>query len=732
MPKGSWFALAPVRSESALTDVHRRLLLFVCVATFYGTALLTLWAAKPPGPTAPGMLTMAYGLVFSVAAFLLQRRWHRAAIWIYAIGSLAYATLLLLVFRQAYFLAYLPLVILMITTLLGCGVGIVLGMVASALVIYLGRGWLTGQETAFTLGLIGLGYGFGFLVSQALTLVRYWEDELARQQRESVGQLRNRQGELNRTLKALDEAYGQLKRANVELLVARREAEEARALKEQFVANVSHELRTPLNLLVGFSEMMFLSPDSYDGVQWTPDLMGDIEEMYRAGRHLQSLVNDILDLSRIDASRLPMVRELQDLAAIIRETAATVDPLFRQRGLACQVELPEHLPQLFIDHTRIRQVMINLLNNAVRFTDEGVITVRAEQQEGAVLVGIHDTGIGIPEDELAHIFETFRQIGTDTHRRRGGAGLGLALSRQFIERHGGKMSVQSQEGVGSTFYFSLPLPGTIPQTTDLQHTKDRRRADLSDAPVIVVDPDPTIAEMLAGYLNNRRLLIARDTTEAEHLIEVAHPLAVIVNQLPDLPLADWLGTLGHWSAYYGVPVLRCSLPSPSWLKQSADLDDTMTKPISRDLLRQVVQTYCREPSTVLVVDDDPGFVHLMERMLRTMEGIEQIVCAYNGEQALRLAQEYSPALVFLDLLMPDMNGLEVARTLRMNPGLQGMRLVAVTATTYAEEALRRQGIYLTLTQATGISAGKVTEILNALLPCAHPDYTRGASTSSNV
>jgi signal transduction histidine kinase/CheY-like chemotaxis protein len=544
-------------------------------------------------------------------------------------------------------------------------------------------------------------------------------------------ELRDRQGELNRSLFALTEASRRLDRNNQELALARERAEEARAFKEQFVANVSHELRTPLNLVVGFAEMLYLDPDGYEGACWTPELVSDLGELYRAGQHLQSLVNDILDLSRIDATRLPMFREIQDIRPIIEEALETIAPLVQQQGLFCRIEPGGDAPQLFVDRTRIRQVMLNLLNNAVRFTSSGGITISIESSTDSVIVSVQDTGIGIPSDQMNTLFERFRQAEAGL-RSAGGAGLGLALSRQFVELHGGRMWAESQVGAGSTFRFSLPIPGSTPQAVPLLYTPATRHTPTLDAPVIMVDPDPGIAEMLGRYLEDREVWPVRNADEAEDAVESKHPSVIIVNQAPEAAYESWLGGLGETSKRYDVPVVRCSIPSTSWLVHMMGLDDCLTKPLSRETLSRILGQQCHEPSTILIVDDNPGFVSLLTRMLSGLPLAKQVLTAYAGSEALRIAHERRPDLIFLDLLMPDMDGLEVLEKIRSEPSLANTRVIAVTATSFATEALRRRGGHFTLTCPGGIPTDMLLDLMHVVIRRARPRYADGESTEASA
>lgn len=731
MGRRHWLRPEREPTEGGMVTFRRQLLLFLALLTFQSIWLLVVWMVDPPGPTLSRVSTIVGGICLAVATYILRRGWPRLTSWLYVCASLALVVLIYVTLRRPVSLALFTLPVLLAGVLLGRKAGLLSGIATALILVLLNPGASEPNTTMFWIVLIGATCGIGIVAGHALEQVDYWERALVTQQRESILQLRERQGELNRTLKALDEAYVSLKRSNDELQVARQEAVEARALKEQFVANVSHELRTPLNIIFGFAEMMYLSPESYAGVNWTPALQGDVQEVYRASRHLQSLVNDILDLSRIDASRLPMFREIEDIRTIIAVAAKTIAPLLQQRGLSYREACPEELPHLFVDRTRIRQVMLNLLNNAVRFTDKGSITVAVEKAQDAVVVSVQDTGVGIPEEQLESIFEEFRQVDGGP-RGRGGAGLGLALSRQFVKLHGGRMWAQSKPGVGSVFSFSLPLPGARPQTTPLRLIPDRRHADLSNAPLVVVDPDPSIADMLGRYLGDRTTLSARDLHEAALLVESEHPLSVIINVPPHVALEDWFEPLGGPIERYSVPVFRCSIPSPSWLRRSTGLDDCLTKPISREILGQALQKHCAQPNSVLVVDDDPGFVRLMTRMLEALGCVGEIRSAYNGSHALRLAREIVPDLVFLDLLMPEMDGFQVLRTLHRDPALCDIPVVAVTATSYAETVLRRRGSRFTLTQAAGLSTGTLTELLNGALRCVRPDYVAVVKSLSSA
>ncbi len=567
-----------------------------------------------------------------------------------------------------------------------------------------------------------------FILYQSLYTFLDWSWNSQQRANTLLEQLREQQGRLNRALTALTEATRRLQRTNRELALARQDADEARALREQFVVNISHELRTPLNLIVGFVEMMYLSPDDYEGVVWTPELTADVGRMYRAGNHLESLVNDILDLSRIDTARLPMFRELISLRTIIDEAGETISPLLERNNLSYEVVYDDRTPNLLLDRTRIRQVMLNLLNNAIRFTDEGGIVVRVRRLEDEVEVSVVDTGVGIPPEQIPHIFEKFTQAHVGSNSR-GGAGLGLALSKQFVWLHGGSMWVDSTLGQGSTFTFTLPLPGANLVRSEQLRSVPPRPVSPQDTPVLVADPDAGIADMLGRYIGDRRVVPLRNIEELDALIESEHPGAVIHNLLPDTPAHEWLAALGEASARYNVPILRCSIPSPSWLPEMSGIDHCLTKPVSREALRDVLMGYGPRIGRLMIVDDDPGFVSLMERMIGTMDLVDDIRMVYSGAEALRVMETYRPDLVLLDLFMPDTDGFAVIDAMHAQEDLSDTHVVAVTASSYGEEMLVRKGTHFTLTQAKGLSTGKLTDILHAILDIVEADYVRVERTA---
>lgn len=582
----------------------------------------------------------------------------------------------------------------------------------------------SGQDLTMSLGVLWVAAGIEFASTSGRMTVLHWA--LSSQQRAHclLDELRTEQGQLNQTNEALTETTRRLQRSNAELKVARHEAEVARSAKEQFVAHVSHELRTPLSLILGFTEMLYLHPETYDGAVWTRELENDIHEIYRASRHLQSLVNDVLDLSRIDAMRLPMYREMQSVAPVVYEVLSTMSKLFQQRGIALTISIEDCVSgcQVFIDTTRIRQVLINLLSNALRYTDAGAVTIHCCQVGDDLQISVADTGVGIPAGKLSEVFQEFGQADPD-RRGRSGAGLGLALSKRFVELHGGRMWIESVVSSGTTVHFTLPLPGSPQTALTLNRTPSRAPVTEAPNPIAIVDADPHIADMIQRYLEDRPVIWTPDLESADRLVDSRRLGAVIVNHPPGTTPFTPLSSAGANLRKHNVPIVGCSIASPSWLSAAVGLQDCLSKPIAVADLERVLRKHNPQPLVALVVDDDPGFVSLMLRMLGKVAPACRLVPAHSAAQALRAVRSEGPDVVFLDLLMPDQSGFEFLEKLRHDQTMQETAVVAVTGSSYAEDALREKGTVFTLTQQRGIAAAALLEIMRATLDNVHADYT---------
>jgi signal transduction histidine kinase/CheY-like chemotaxis protein len=534
-------------------------------------------------------------------------------------------------------------------------------------------------------------------------------------------QLRDRQGQLNSTIKALDLAYRLLQRTNHELAEAREEAEEARHLKEQFAANISHELRTPLNLIVGFSEMMHLSPHVYGDVSWTEPLRRDISQLYRASRHLLQLVDDVLDLSRLNAERVPLHRLPSALGEIVAEAVATVRGLMREQSVAIRLEVEPGLPALSLDPVRIRQTVLNLLNNAIRFTDSGGITVGCRHQRDELVVSVSDTGIGIPEEELERIFDEFYQSARAEGRQGTGMGLGLAIAKRFVQMHGGRIWAESEVGVGSTFYIALPLDGTRPQASRLRSSgpvppPDNPYADS----VLLVGGHGDVARLLERHLGHYAVLSADDQEEAQRLLDEHHPQAVICN----LSLAQTRQLTAQLLPRYvprSVPVIYCAIPCTSWRAELLGVYGSLQKPVGR---RELLALLRRLPQArdILVVDDDRRFVQVIMRMLQSGDTQYDVRYAFSGTEALAEMRRQVPDVLLLDLRMPDPDGVSVIASMRADPALREVPTVVITAADMEEQLGGLESGLIGLAKRADWRLGDTIKAMAALLQLARPRY----------
>ncbi|MBM4418141.1 MAG: hypothetical protein FJ033_07495 [Chloroflexi bacterium] len=298
-----------------------------------------------------------------------------------------------------------------------------------------------------------------WLLGRSLVVVVEWSLRSLEEARRSAEAAKEHRAELVRALKQLDTAYYRLERANAALELAWKAAESAERAKSEFVTSISHDLRTPLNLIVGFSEMVLTAPESY-GTPLPPAYRGDVHAIYRSAQHLLVLTNDVIDLARVGVGRLALAREPIDLEQVVADACAIVREYVTAKRLWLRTEIAPGLPTVSADRLRIRQVLLNLLTNAARFTEQGGIIVCASLEQGEVVVRVRDTGRGISVEELPRLFDEFFHDGCggpDARADPGGVGLGLPISRRFVQLHGGRMGAESDPGAGTVFWFTLPI-----------------------------------------------------------------------------------------------------------------------------------------------------------------------------------------------------------------------------------------------------------------------------------
>jgi signal transduction histidine kinase/CheY-like chemotaxis protein len=624
--------------------------------------------------------------VLVVCACLLARRIKsrrpRLAAYVYVSGlAMAILVLTWLLFMPIT-LVLLPAVILLSIAILGVRHTMAVAVLAS--LIILASAQHHHQSSAAAVGPIAAVWVTAvgaWLSHRNLITATEWAWNSLRQARTSTEEARRHRAELARTLKALDEAYYRLERFSVQLAEARDAAEEARRIKQQFVANVSHELRTPLNIIIGFSETIALSPEAY-GVKAVPrQFMGDVNRIYRSAQHLKSLIDDVLDLSQIDARHMPLITEQTSLSQVIAEATDMIGSLATQKGLSLTLDVPNTLPSIFMDRLRIRQVLLNLLSNAVRFTDVGGITVSAQMEDKEILVMVADTGPGIAPEDLDKVFEEFHQVDASLSRRYGGTGLGLALSRRFVELHGGRMGVESELGRGSRFYFSLPLTPTASGAGNLKLsplTVSSQTEARVGRTILVAGREPMVVNLLKRHLRDYQVRSVSDE-ELPEAIATYLPRAVIINGM-----LSSVAENGHQPAVtedraLPVPVISCPLPDPRHLSRTLGVDHYLVKPITRERLLSLLESYGDAVRRVLIVDDDAQLAELMARIARSAPRPYAVDVACGGEEGLVRMCEACPDLVLLDLIMERLDGLAVLQLMRADDRLREIPVAIITA-----------------------------------------------------
>lgn len=460
---------------------------------------------------------------------------------------------------------------------------------------------------------------------------------------------------------------------------ARAAAEEANRLKTQFLANMSHELRTPLNAIINYTKFVQNPTDTED-----PQTRSFyLERVLVNAEHLLGLINDILDLSKIEAGLMELSYEQVQLAPLLQGVMSTAVGLTKDKGLALELDVSDDLPAVWIDSMRIRQVLLNLLSNAAKFTNEGGITVRAYPTgDGFVTIEVKDTGIGIAPEHHELIFEDFRQVQHELTREYQGTGLGLPISKRIVEMHGGRMWLESALGEGSTFFFTLPVASVF-NTSGAQASGGVGGELAEAAPLILVVDDEQDSQYIlrtilqgAGY----RVHSIFDSRVALQEIRRVQPQLVILDlRMPHVDGWSLLAEMRMAGDLAHIPVLICSVIEPQQ-KQLGVLNGIsayLVKPVRAEDLLALVSQNLSLPATVLVVDDDDDARRVVRRVLESAR--LRVIESSSGRDALAMLRQEHPDLLILDLMMPEVDGFAVLEQIRSSPDLVHLPVAIVTA-----------------------------------------------------
>lgn len=666
------------------------------------------------------------GLLLFLLAFLgwfASRKGVSYSVWVLSAGCFFIIWLLVLWTQIEAFLCLLIVPI---------GLPIMLGRLTSGVIVNVFSSlclfllpmrfpFISGDMQWLVLMEIWLFTGLMWLSVKPLQGIIGWSWSNYKMNRNLVEEVRSQSLHTQEIIKDLADANLQLTRINDLALSLRISAEEARRVKEQFVANVSHELRAPLNMIIGFSEIILQAPKGIYGSRISPKLLADLDVILQNSRHLSKLIDDVLDLSQIDAGYLALNKMLSSMKEIIIAAVKSSQPLFQSKGLYLNVEVPDDLPAIECDITRIRQVVFNLLSNAGRFTETGGVTIRAEADEQWLTVSVMDTGPGLTLEMQEHLFQPFYQMDSSFREAYGGSGLGLSISKRLVEMHEGRIGFNSKENNGATFYFQLPV--TMTQKGDrgfmryinpyIQH---EARTGLTTAPkpvrksrFLVLERGSALNHLLARHIDQIEIHQVSTMQEAIQELKRVPAQALLIN---DLFAHDALYSLNDMNEIpIGIPVIACSIPGIEQAVGMMGVNDYLIKPIARETLLTTLSRLNIKGHTLLIADDEEDSLRLFRRMLHSTEQRYRILTAKNGREALDIMRAQRPDGVLMDLNMPVMDGFQLLAEKAKDPNIRDIPVIVISARDPSGQPIVSKTI--SLTQNGGLSLTQVLACISA-------------------
>ena len=499
----------------------------------------------------------------------------------------------------------------------------------------------------------------------------------------AVSQSRDEVGAL---IESFNEMLAQIQKRDAELQEARVTAEKANQAKSNFLSFMSHELRTPLTAIIGFSEMLIPDIEAEGHKEWVEDL----RRVHDSGRYLLELINDILDISKIEAGKMEVHLETFDIFVLVRDLNGVVRPLIERKANKLIIECPSDIGDMRADRIKVRQCLLNLLSNASKFTERGTITLSVSRETRAgvdwLTFRVKDTGIGMTPEQLQKLFRAFSQADDSTSRKYGGTGLGLALTKNFCQMLGGGVRVESEPGVGSTFIIELPEQMTAPTNSVAVAVSSQPDTALTtrahNGCILIVDDDPGVHRLLAEALGPEgyALKFASNGADGLRLAKELRPAIITLDVImPDMDGWVVLSLLKADPELATIPVIMLSVRADQDFGFALGVADYLQKPIDRNRLLGVLKKYHQlaSASHVLVVEDEPDTRTMLCRMLENSDW--QVRSAENGLQALESITHHQPSLIVLDLRMPVMDGFEMIAELQKHEDWRKIPVVVVSA-----------------------------------------------------
>jgi signal transduction histidine kinase/CheY-like chemotaxis protein len=568
---------------------------------------------------------------------------------------------------------------------------------------------------------ITLPFALIYLVCQQVLKTRVWLQDYLDSHRVLLDEARDRKAELEQSRSDWIHVSRQLALANERLASLRLTAEKAHADKASFVARVSHEFRTPLNIIIGMVALMVESPEIY-AEKFPKKAMEQLRIVYSNCQHLASMIDDVLDLSQAEAGKMVLRRANVDIQETIQTALSVVRPLAQEKGLILTFAAPSEVPTVYCDSVRVRQVILNLLSNALRYTDSGYVSVSLQVKGQALQIGVSDTGPGIPPEETVRIFEPFACANQRLLRERAGSGLGLSISQELVKQHGGRMWLETELGAGSSFYFELPISAPLPPVElPSSHIREdwiwrqrASRADLAEVVsrqrFIVCETGGALRNALQHYEERAELLYVDDPREAAQELQTSPAHALLIGS--DSPDTLWPKLVDAREHAPITPIIGCCTSTPQQPNLSPAVVRYLEKPILKENLIAAIKSISGRVGRVLVADDDADTREWLETVLRAYDATIEVVAVDCGTKALEVMEREHPDLLLLDVVMTGMTGWEVLAHLETNVSLKETPVIMISARDLLEKPPR--GEILMATIEHGLSMGKVLSLSAAL------------------